>query len=311
MILEKYKKQIKWLLSGDPSIRYQTLRDLCDEEETIVEKERSRILKNGWGRQFMDLQESNGTWANALYSPKWTSTFYTLMLLKRFGANNDKRIEKACRIILDKGFYKDGGINFWKTWKNGETCVTGMFLSMLSYFQIDDDRINRMAEFLILDQMPDKGWNCQKPKGAKHSSFHTTISVLEGLWEYEKQFPKSDLQNDIREKQLEGIEFLLQHRLCQSSTTGKIVDPKMTKLSFPPRWHFDIIRCLDYFQEKNIAKDKRMNDAMSLLIKKQTSEGFWKLENKFPAKIFFEMEKVGKESSWNTLRALRILKWWK
>ena len=53
-----------------------------------------------------------------------------------------------------------------------------------------------------------------------------------------------------------------------------------------------------------------MLDAMELIRNKQTQEGFWKLEIKYPAKTFFEMEKVGQESSWNTLRALRILKWW-
>ncbi len=310
MIFDKYKVQIDWLLTGDSSIRYQTLRDLTDAKESVLEKERSKILKSGWGKRFMDLQEENGTWSNALYSPKWTSTFYTLLLFKRLGAKNEKRLEKACRILLDKGFYKDGGIHYWKTWKQGETCVTAMLLSMLCHFNIDDERINRMLEFLFLAQMPDKGWNCEKYKGAKHSSFHTTISVLEGLREYEKRFPKSDLMDDIRQKKQDGIEFLLQHRLYQSSTTGKVFDPIMIKLSFPPRWHFDIIRCLDYFQENNIDQDERMNDAMDLLINKQTKDGFWKLEHKFPAKIFFDMEKVGKESKWNTLRALRILKWW-
>ena len=54
-----------------------------------------------------------------------------------------------------------------------------------------------------------------------------------------------------------------------------------------------------------------MLDAMEILKKKQTADGFWKLEQKYPAKIFFEMEKVGRESRWNTLRALRIIKWWK
>ena len=308
---EKYKQQINWLLHGDPSIKYQTVRDLCLAESDEIENEQKKILNTGWGKRFMDLQESDGTWSHALYSPKWTSTFYTLLLLKRFCATNDEKIEKACRILLDKGFYKeDGGINYWKTWKQGENCVTGMLLSILCHFQIKDERINRMIDYLLKEQMSDKGWNCERYKGATHSSFHTTISVLEGLWEYEKQYPNSNLIQEVQQKQLEGVEFLLQHQLYKSSTTGKIIDPKMLKLTFPPRWHFDIMRCLDYFQEKNIDKDSRMNDAINLLIKKQTINGFWKLENKYPAKVFFEMEKVGKESRWNTLHALRILKWW-
>ncbi len=308
---DKNKKQIKWLLEGDPSIRYQTLRDLVNAMKKDVNHERQDILKKGWGKRFIELQKENGTWSNALYSPKWTSTFYTLLLLKRFGAPNDKKTEKACKILLENGFYiRDGGINYWKTWKRGECCVTGMLLSMLCHFHIEDYRINRMVKYLISEQMPDKGWNCEGYKGAEHSSFHTTISVLEGLWEYEKQFPYSDLINLIQKKQDEGIDFLLDHHLYKSNTTWKAVDPKMTKLSFPPRWHFDIIRCLDYFQDKNIKKDDRMTDAMQLLINKQTMDGFWKLETKYPAKIFFEMEKVGEESRWNTLRALRIIKWW-
>ncbi|MFQ6605418.1 MAG: hypothetical protein ACE5D8_07670 [Fidelibacterota bacterium] len=88
---DKYKKQIKWLLEGDPSIRYQTLKDLLKASVEDISKERQRILREGWGKQFMDLQEENGTWSNALYSPKWTSTFYTLLLLKRFGSPNNKR----------------------------------------------------------------------------------------------------------------------------------------------------------------------------------------------------------------------------
>jgi len=308
---EKYNKQIEWLLEGDPSIRYQTLRDLLNANVNAINKERSRVLKEGWGRRFMDLQEENGTWSSALYSPKWISTFYTLLVLKRFGALNDKNTDKACRILLDEGFYiKDGGINYWKTWKQGECCVTGMLLSMLCHFQIEDDRINRMVEYLISEQMPDNGWNCERYRGAKHSSFHTTISVLEGLWEYEKESPNSYLMKSVQEKQEEGIEFLLKHHLYKSNTSWKTIDPKMIRLSFPPRWHYDIMRCLDYFQERNIYKDKRMIDAMDLLTKKQTTEGFWKREIKYPAKIFFEMEKAGKESRWNTLRALRILNWW-
>ncbi len=306
----RYNKQIKWLLEGDPSIRYQTLRDLVNADETEISKERQRILKEGWGRRLLDLQDENGTWSNALYSPKWTSTFYTLLLLKRFGACHNEQTEMACRILLDKGFYKDGGINYWKTWKQGECCVTGMLLSMLCYFQIEDDRLPRMVEYLLSEQMSDNGWNCERYRGAKHSSFHTTISVLEGLWEYEKTNPNLGVRQVIQEKQSEGIEFLLAHHLYKSNTTWKPVDPKMTKLAFPPRWHFDLIRCLDYFQEKKQQKDERMCDAMELLRNKQTSDGFWKLEMKFPAKIFFDMEKVGKESRWNTLRALRILKWW-
>jgi len=310
-VQEKYHKQIAWLLEGDPSVRFHTLRDLVKVPGQALYNEQQNILRSGWGRRFLDLQEEDGTWANALYAPKWTSTFYTLLLLKRFGTPHNSKLEKACRILLDSGFYeKDGGIKYWKTWKQGECCVTGMLLSMLCHFRIHDDRIHRMVEYVLSEHMPDLGWNCERYKGATHSSFHTTISVLEGLWEYEQACPGSPFVTAVQDAQDNGIEFLLQHHLYQSNTTWQPVDPKMIRLSFPPRWHFDILRCLDYFQARRITKDPRITEAMNLLMSKQTSEGFWKLEMKYPAKVFFEMEKVGKESRWNTLRALRVLQWW-
>jgi len=124
-------------MQGDPSIRYQTLRDLLGASREDCLQEQQKILQEGWGKTLLDLQEDDGTWSHALYSPKWTSTFYTLLLLKRLGAvPNSPVLHKACLILLDRGFYeKDGGINYWKTWKQGECCVTGMLLSMLCYFQ--------------------------------------------------------------------------------------------------------------------------------------------------------------------------------
>lgn len=310
-VQDTYRTQIAWLLDGDPSIRYHTLRDLVKAPAHTLQHEQQRMLNEGWGRRLLDRQEADGTWSNALYAPKWTSTFYTLLLLKRLGAPQTTQTNKACRILLDHGFYdNDGGIKYWKTWKQGECCVTGMLLSMLCHFHIHDERIHRMVDYLLSEHMPDHGWNCERYKGATHSSFHTTISVLEGLWEYEQAFPTSEFMQAVQDKQDEGIEFLLQHHLYKSNTTWHPVDPKMLRLSFPPRWHFDILRCLDYFQDRKIPKDPRMRDAMDLLINKQTPEGFWKLEIKYPAKVFFDMEHVGKASRWNTLRALRVVQWW-
>lgn len=187
--------------------------------------------------------------------------------------------------------------------------MTGMFLSILCHFQIKDNRIDKMVEHLIDQQMSDGGWNCESYNGATHSSFHSTISVLEGLWEYEKIGNSKD-KKLIKEIQFTGIEFLLRHNLFRSNRTGKVVDNRMLRFSFPPRWKYDIMRGLDYTQEKELPKDERFKDAIEVLKSKRTKDGFWKLQNKHPGRVFFDMEKVGEPSRWNTLRAIRILKWW-
>jgi len=199
------KSIIEWLLKGDPSIRWQVQQDLLNENKKTVWESRRKIASEGWGERLLRLQDENDMWSGKLYSPKWTSTTYTLLLLKRMGLDpGNKQAQKGIMVLLDKGFYPDGGINFWKSWKQSETCVTGMILSMLAYFNIRDERLITMAEYLLGVQMKDGGWNCEKPRGATHSSFHTTISVLEGLYEYLEKYSEHTL--DIARSRDRAIE---------------------------------------------------------------------------------------------------------
>ena len=69
-VQEQYHTQIAWLLEGDPSIRYHTMKDLVKAPGQTLHNEQQAILRDGWGRRFLDLQDDDGTWANALYAPK-------------------------------------------------------------------------------------------------------------------------------------------------------------------------------------------------------------------------------------------------
>ncbi len=298
---------INWLIEGDPSIRWQTLRDLCNVNEKIYSRERQKVASEGWGAKLLSYQEPNGMWGGALYHHKWISTTYTMLVLKSLGLpKSNSQAKKACKILLEEGIYHDGGINYFGSLNHSETCVTGMILSILAYFEYEDNKIKRLTDFLLNQQLNDGGWNCQSFKGSKHGSFHTTISVLEGLREYEKLSPLN--RKEIIESQEHGREFLLVHRLFKSHRTTRIFDPRMTRFSFPPRWRYDVLRALDYFQESDASYDERIEDAIGILLKRKTSDGKWKLQNRHPGRTFFEMEKVGLPSRWNTLRAMRVLK---
>jgi hypothetical protein len=217
---------------------------------------------------------------------------------------------RACQVLLDMGFWHDGGINFWSPRRQrSETCVSGMLLAVLCWFGMDDPRVDRLAEHVAVQQMADGGWNCRAMPGyggATHGSFHTTISALEGLLEYER-FRKSGA---VREAQARGREFLLVHRLFRSHRTGNIVKSEMTRFSFPPRWHYDVLRGLDYFRECGAPRDQRLGEAIALVEARRKDDGRWLLQNRYPGRIFFELEKLGEPSRWNTLRALRVLGWW-
>jgi len=108
-----------WLLEGDPAIRWQTLRDLAETAQNIVERERSRVSKEGWGARLLAEQNGEGRWARGkssdggLYVPKWTSTTYTMMMLRDFGLPpTNPKVQRACKLLLDGGFQPGGGIGY-------------------------------------------------------------------------------------------------------------------------------------------------------------------------------------------------------
>jgi hypothetical protein len=135
------------------------------------------------------------------------------------------------------------------------------------------------------------------------------------LLEYESA---KGADRDVTAARLRGQEYLLERRLFRSRSTGEIIthDRKTaaaatwTRISFPTRWHYDILWGLDYLRRAGITPDNRVKEAVDLIREKRDENGRWRLENQYPGRTFFEMEDgVGEPSRWNTLRALRVVGW--
>ncbi len=299
---------VGWLLEGDPAIRWQALADLAGAGSSAVKRERARTETDGWGARLLALQDREGTWGHGLYTPKWTSTFYTLLLLRDFGLNPaNTQAKRACEIILSEGHRSDGGLNFGPA-PRAETCISGMGLSLAAYFDEGAAQTDELVHHLLEQQMNDGGWNCRRPRGATHSSVNTTISVLEGLRTFEAK--SSRKRRDVRVAQERAREFLLEHRLFRSHRTGRVMKSEFTRFVFPPRWHYDVLRALDYFRAVDAPFDARLEEAIDMVQRKRDASGRWRLEYCYRGEAHFQLEKVGLPSRWNTLRALRVLDWW-
>ncbi len=300
---------VAWLLDGDAAIRWQTRRDLLDEPEETYSHDRAEVATTGWGRRLLDSQSPDGTWGGGLYGPKWTSTAYTLLLLRRMGLDpTDPRARRGVEQIWDGAHYFDGALTAAVTIAHPEACITSMYVTLACYFGIEDRRVDDALGWLLGNQLPDGGWNCQAVRfGNRHSSFHTSISALEALAEV-RRAGRGDY--DALSAALDGgREFFLAHRLYKSHRTGEVVDPVLTRLSFPPRWRFDILRGLDHFAETDAPWDRRFQDALDVLVGRRRKDGRWPVQHKHAGRVWFDMEKTGGPSRWNTLRALRVLRW--
>lgn len=298
---------IEWLLKGDVSIQYQTYRDLLGTDRKDLQ---DRIANEGWGKQFLSKRKPNGHWGDRFYQPKWISTHYTLLDLRNLNPNpNNELVKESIDQVLNTLKAEDGGIQLGpSTSQHSDVCVNGMFLNYASYFKTPERRLQSIVDSLLNEKMPDGGFNCRTTRsGASHSSLHSTISVLEGLFEFQKAgfgYRNDDISTAIKSAE----EFILIHRLFLSDKTGNIIHKDFLKLSYPSRWKFDILRALDYFQYAGRNWDSRMNKSTSALLKKRNKDNTWNMQAAHPGEIHFEMEKAGKSSRWNTLRAMRVLK---
>ena len=264
----------EWLLDSDPSIRWQVMRDLMDEPEEVVAREQSRVASEGWGARLLDLQGPDGQWGGGAYIfPGWISTTDTLLLLRDLGLDStSERARKAIGLVSDHSTW---GPEFEEApFFEGEVepCINGRVLASGVYFGEASDWL---VDRLLREQLEDGGWNCEAPP-SKRSSFHTTICVLEGLLEYEKAKGATTAVKDAR---LQGQEYLLERRMFRSLSTGEVINPAWAQLSFPTRWHYDVLWGLDYLRRAGVEPDHRVAEAIDLVQKKRAGDGRFPLEN--------------------------------
>jgi len=301
-------KLIKWLLDGDVAIQYQVHRDLLGNTRMDLQ---DSIANEGWGKHFLSKRNPNGHWGKKFYQPKWTSTHYTLLDLRNLCIEqNHPLIKETIAIILQNEKATDGGILPIGTTQLTDLCINGMFLNYASYFKTNEQDLKSVIDCILAQIMPDGGFNCRSNRFVTiHSSLHTTMSVLEGITEYEIQGYTYELA-ELRQAKKSSIEFILMHQLFRSDKTGEIINKDFLKLTYPGRWRYDILRALDFFQHAKIKWDARMNPAIQVLQKKRNKDATWNAQAKHPGQVHFEMEKAGKPSRWNTLRAMRVLKYY-
>ncbi len=299
---------ITWLLDGDVSIQYLTHKYLLGGDQTTLTSLRKRIAAEGWGKQFLDARNPSGHWGRAFYQPKWISSHYTLLDLCYLEIEPVEPIKETIMLILNKSSAQDGSITESAHRPSGDVCVDGMFLNYAAFFGTPEEDLKSVVDYLLENIMPDGGFNCEgEAHGARHSSMHTTLSALEGLWEFTKAGHEYR-SDEVQQARSNAEEFLLMHHLFKSDKTGEVINKKWLMLSFPSRWFYDILRALVYFTDAGRPYDPRMQDAVDVLISKRRKDGTWPVQAKHTGLVHFDMEQTGAPSRFNTLRALRVLK---
>jgi len=296
---------IDWLLDADPSIRWQVMRDLTDTPSHVVAAERSRVASEGWGAQLLDLQRPDGQWGDGVAAPFWWTNMYTLVYLRDLGIDPaSARVRAVIDLVRDN-------VTWGPEWGRSpffegevEPCINGRVVALGAYFGVRSDRL---VDRLLGEQLADGGWNCEAERGSVRSSFHTTICVLEGLLAFEQAFGATSALTDARKR---GEEDLLERRLLRRLSTGEVIKREWTQLAFPPLWHYDVLRAVDYLRAAGVRPDSRVDEAITIVRERRQSDGRWLLDVRHKDTLHEEMSgTVGEPNRWITLRARRVVDW--
>ena len=305
---------IDWLLDSDPAIRWQAMRDLTDAPADEVAAERARVATEGWGARLLALRREDGLWHTDASDSEWPSLLALLMLRDMGLDASSQQARQAIALVRDNATWHSRGPWHGTPVFAGEVepCINGRVVTVGSYFGQD---VSGIVERLLGEQMADGGWNCEQENGSTRGSFHTTIDVLEGLLEHERANGGSAEVTTALER---GQRYLLERRMLRRLSSGELIDPAFTLFSFPTGYHYDALRGLDHLRAAAVTPDARVAEAIDLVRSKRDAEGRWPLENPHEVEVVnarlrdleFDMgEREGRPSRWNTLRALRVLRW--
>jgi len=307
---------IRWLLDGDPSIRWQVRRDLTVAPPEEVAAERARIATEGHGAHLLALQGDDGRWSGVAWNRGWSSTMHALALLRDFGLDPaSEQAQRAVSLVRDRVTWRGCGPEECddNAFFAGEVepCINGQVAAAGAYFGAD---VRGIVERLLDEQLADGGWNCDAERGSTRSSFNTTICVLEALLEHERSRGTSPAVADARRR---GEEYLLERSLFRRKSTGERIERDrkgsgvFTRFAFPTWWHYDVLRALDHLRSAGVKPDARVAEAVELVASRCDADGRWPLDVRHPGEDLIETDEgEGRPSRWITLRALRVLDWY-
>jgi hypothetical protein len=307
-----------WLLERDnPSVRYFTLTDVLEKDTSSVDV--PRILAK---------QKSGGYWgiAENFYQGnggKYKGTVWQLIILAELGANaNDERVKKACEfILLNSQDRESGGFSVWPSAKakGGRhsgviPCLTGNEVwSLIRLGYLDDPRVRKAIDWITtfqrfddgIDESP-KGWPYDRNKDCfgTHTCHMGVVKALRALAEIPVEKRSEDVVKTIRD----GVEHMLKHHVHKRShDLSRVSKPGWLRFGFPLMYQTDVLEILGILTKLGY-RDKRMQEAVDLVVSKQDSQGRWKMENTFNDRFHVSIEQKGKSSKWITLKALEVLK---
>ncbi len=317
-----------WLLEKEnPSVRYFTLTEILGrpENDPEVREAKDDIMKAGAVPSIFSHQNNEGFWETpeSFYTAKYRGTVWQLVILAELGSDGkDERVKKACEFILENSQDREsGGFSMHESGKTGGgrhseviPCLTGnMVWSLIRLGCLEDPRVQRGINWITTYQRfddgvedPARGWPYDRFEmcWGRHTCHMGAVKVLKALAE----IPASERSAEVVATIEKGTEHMLKHHIHKRShDLSRVSKPGWLHFGFPMMYQTDALEVLDILTKLGY-KDKRMQEAVDLVVSKQDDHGRWKLENTFNDSFSTRIEQEDEQSKWITLKSLEVLK---
>ncbi|MFZ0891185.1 MAG: prenyltransferase/squalene oxidase repeat-containing protein [Thermoplasmata archaeon] len=303
------------LKETDPSVQYRVLRFLLDrpEDDPEVQTAREQIGRAGWVAQIMRTHQPEGQWDTAgtsardLYTPKYISTNWRLLVLSDLGVTRAfPGIEPSVRLFLNRFSTEEDGLGG----KDSEVCFTGNAVRMLVRLGFQEEPLVRKSiDWLLKTQLADGGWHCDP------SATQGTLDCWEALAAFATLPPQLRTEG-VRRSIERGAEFYLERGLWHEGSTTYA---PWLRWHYPTHYYYDLLVGLDVLTALGYATDPRIRPALQLLEERRNSNGSWNLDAQHPdvspeesyqprTPIYpFVLELADRPSRWITTTAAIVL----
>ena len=228
---------------------------------------------------------------------------HTLQTLQILGLDpQSASARRAIELVAKNGRWEHEGQRYFDG--EVEPCINGRTIATGAYFGVD---VTPIVQRILGERLADGGWNCEAENGSVRTSFDTTINVLDGLLEFERA---TDASPDVRAARQSGEEYLLERGLFRRKSTGEVAKSTYLDFAFPST---GTTTCCAHSTTSERQERSRIRAWRSR--RDRALEGAARRavapRSHLPGRVFFDLEgDVGTPSRWNTLRALRVLRWW-
>lgn len=264
---------IEWLLASEiPSIRYLTRRRLLgqDEQDPQVQAERRAMTETGPIPAILAGQTEKGNWAgeNSYYTPKYTSTHWSMTLLAELHAEPaDPRLLRGVEFMLSMPINQAAKT---ATASADWECLWGNMLRYVAYAGFGrDERAEPLIRSLCQAAL-EQNWRCRG-----NSQLPCTWGAIRGLWGL-AALPAGQRTGEVAQAIQVTLSWLLEtNDLTTADYPTQQVSKYWDQLSFPLFYQADILLVLRLAAELDALDYPGARRALAWLQSRRDKQGRW------------------------------------